>query len=446
MPGEGQTKRLYGLSDTAREKWLRKECDRIIEYLRVRRLVDFTEHSNPEQEYTSPFIRQIIKLALRRGNVNYLGVQIYRDEYLDGMVGDTMYQEFFYEFYQRPRLIDWLLVDERGLHKLIAKYKKCYHRRGRDYHSKEYAEERKLLPGYYKKLILGQFKTGYDNKLWNSYKNLGHVMRQDFYERNFKWRKLSHKKTKKKQRSETEREISKTRQSLLALASITKHNVLIDDRWHLMALSNHKDEETQDNLFVFDHKLQREHIYLRVGSNKMTDPKSIWDGTMKGVDHISHFQNKLYSQEVAERKNIQPTLPPFKLNEKYQKHRDNNTSGDFNGSPPYVLDVSNGGYIDGGAHNQDSILTWDGDEHIFMMRGEYVLTTASVTYMFGNGCNWTGAMVLSMLMNWGHGLKRQQGYTTGKHYERPRVPTDEDGEELDIEEKVRLYHELLNNN
>ena len=91
------------------------------------------------------------------------------------------------------------------------------------------------------------------------------------------------------------------------------------------------------------------------------------------------------------------------------------------------IPVSKGGYISGGAHNRDSVYAWDGDDHIVIMKGEYVLTTASVTYLFGNGDNYFGAQVLSLMMHWGHAMKHLHQIQSGKHYaEEPKVDEDEE--------------------
>ena len=51
VPGPGISKREYGLSKTAREKWIIKEVDRIIFYLRIRSNFDGVREFIPHQEY-----------------------------------------------------------------------------------------------------------------------------------------------------------------------------------------------------------------------------------------------------------------------------------------------------------------------------------------------------------------------------------------------------------
>ncbi|MFL2899258.1 MAG: hypothetical protein ACJZ41_02115 [Candidatus Pelagibacterales bacterium] len=417
IPGPGQKKRLYGLSKTAREKWDREECDRIIKYLRVRRLVDGTRIWAPDMEYTSPFIRQVIKTILKIGFGNYIGVMVNRSKMMEGMCGDSIYSEFFYEYHSRPSLTDWLKTPTQW-EKLIDKYAKCYNQRGSHYRSESHADTVRYYPKIYKTRMEHNpsHEEAYDN-----YKDHIYLLNQRTYERRFKWTKKSHKQTKKEKKAKSEREISKTRQSLLALASLTKYNVLIDDRWNLSAMCNTKDEESRDHIFVWDHVLQREHIYQRLGSNKMSDPKSMWFGAMNGIDHIKHFQNKVYS----DRKSTVPTLPNFRLNELYDAYSYYNNRHGI--ETEYEVDVSKGGYISGGAHNRDSVYAWDGDDHIVIMKGEYVLTTASVTYLFGNGDNYFGAQVLSLMMHWGHAMKHLHQIQSGKHYaEEPKVDEDEE--------------------
>ena len=423
-PGPGQRKRLYGLSKTAREKWTRAECDRIIKYLRVRRLIDGTRIWVPDMEYTSPFIRQVVKQILNIGSGNYIGVQVQRTTLLEGMVGDSLYQEFYYEYHSKPSFNAWMQTPTQ-FEKLIAKYKKCYLKRGARYYSKEHADLVGHYPTIYKTRMMGSSQSGSTEEVYDDYKDHIYLLNQREYEKRFKWTKKSHKQTKKKKKADVEREISKTRQSLLALASLTSYNVLIDDRWNLSMQCNTKDEAARDHMYVWDHVLQREHLFQRIGSNKMTDPKSVWFGAMNGIDHIKHFQNKVYS----DRKSIVPTLPNFRLNELY-------IAGDYNArhgiETEYELDVSKGGYVAGGAHNRDSVYAWDGDEHIHIMKGEYVLTTAAVTYLFGNGDNYFGAQVLSMMQHWGHAMKHLHQTKSGKHYaEEPKVKNlDEDADEI----------------
>ena len=71
------------------------------------------------------------------------------------------------------------------------------------------------------------------------------------------------------------------------------------------------------------------------------------------------------------------------------------------------------------------------------MQGEFVLTTACVTNLFGNGCNATGAKVLSLLMNWSHHMKHNHNLTGGKHF------VNRDGEQLSPEEREQLYKEFM---
>ena len=425
-PGPGQRKRVYKLSKTAREKWTREEVDRILKYLRVRLLVDGTRQLTPDVEYTSPFIRQVLKQILTIGTGNYLGVQIQRTKYLEGMVGDSLYSEFYYEYFSKPSLSDWYDTPTQ-FRKLLEKWSKCYRIRG----ARKFGEANKDLirhmPNVYKTMHRGQSANGEKfGDPWNSYKTHLYLLRQKQFEDYFQWEKKSHNQTKKDRMKATERELSKTRQSLLALQALSKYNILIDERFNLSFQCNTKDELSPDGLYIWDHVLQREHIFLRVGSNSMEDPKSIWKGAMGAIDHIRHFQNKVES----DKRSMTPTLPPFKLNERYHDYIRDEWNKEME------LDITEGGYVDGGAHNRDSVLTVeDGEQGPHIMRGEYVLTTASVTYMFGNGCNFRGAQVLSLLQHWGHGLKFQHDHTTGKHY---NLPQDREEEEIEEDEPEEL--------
>ena len=77
-PGPGLRKREYHLSKTAREKWIVQEVNRIVNYLRIRSTFDGVDEFFSQQEYKSPWIRQCLKLLVKRGNGNYWGVILLR--------------------------------------------------------------------------------------------------------------------------------------------------------------------------------------------------------------------------------------------------------------------------------------------------------------------------------------------------------------------------------
>ena len=409
VAGPGQIKRPYNISETAAKKLLVQEVDRILVYLRARRVFDGTLELDPKQNYKSRMIRKAIKLLVLSDNGNFLGVQVAGDAYLFGMVGDTMYQEFFYEFHTRT-MEEWE-KNPRSYWKLIKKFSKMYFRRGSN--GWRGGDNKKSMQGLPFEYIGMGIKTRHTDEVQTdefcSYKDMIYQYQLHAYEKNFNWTKMSHKQTKKQTKRETEREKSRTRQSLLAFQALCKHNVLIDDRFNMTALCNTQDYQDKDKILLWDHRLQREHIFLRIGTNDMSDVKSIWKGAMGGIDAIRHFQEKVYS---SAKKDMMPQLPPFKMSERYWDHR-------------RELDISEGGYVIGGAHNRDSVDAINGkgaadeDNLSYIMRGEYILTTASVTYLFGNGCNFTGGRVLSLLMQWAHGLKHLHNLTGGKHYSNP---------------------------
>ena len=426
-PGPGLKKREYGLSKTAREKWIRAETDRVIEYLRVRRNFDQMDVLNPHEHYRSPFIRQCIKLLIKQGNGNYFGVQINRTRLYDGMVGDSIYNEFWYEYHTKGSLSEWLR-SPKEFKKLFRKYKAMYKVRGEISESKRWIYQR-IVQIYNGMTIDRSRKKGggstegerdIDEDPFLYYKDHQYLAREKIAKKHFRWTSKSHKRTKRKAKRDAERDKSKTRQSLLALESLCKYNWLVDERFNIQVMSNHKDHKHEDKIYIWDHELQREHIYLRVGSNDMRDHKSIWYGAMGAIDHIRHFQY----QVSTGKKDKMPTLMPFKLNDFYWDYK-------------YELDAKGGGYVDVGAHNRDSVPAEGYGEKIMIMRGEYVLTTASVTYLFGMGDNERGGKVLSLLMAWAHHMKHLYNFTGGKHYTNP------EGEKLSPEEREELYHELM---
>ena len=130
----------------------------------------------------------------------------------------------------------------------------------------------------------------------------------------------------------------------------------------------------------------------------MDSDLSTWKNTMGAIDIIRHFQNKVSTS----RKDITPTLPPFMIGERWWEFKKE-------------LDLrEGGGWIDIGAHNRDS-----------------------VPAQFGNGCNATGAKVLTLLMAWSHHMKHNHNLTGGKHF------VNRDGEQLSPEEREQLYKEFM---
>jgi len=94
---------------------------------------------------------------------------------------------------------------------------------------------------------------------------------------------------------------------------LMKHNVLIDERYNMQMMANTKDMNDRDYLYIWDHDLQREHIFERLGSVPMDSQLSTWKNTMQAIDHTQHFQNKVQTTK----KNMVPTLLPFMLGERY---------------------------------------------------------------------------------------------------------------------------------
>jgi len=428
VPGPGISKREYGLSKTAREKWIIKEVDRIIFYLRIRSNFDGVREFIPHQEYKNPFIRQCLKLLVKQGNGNYWGVIIFRDKFIDGMVGDSLYGEFWNEYHEKASLGEWLETPGK-FRKLFKKYKAMYKIRGAQHRMEAKIKQLEELPHLYQAITARRSKRDkggareVEDDPFLHWKDHLYLARQLTAEKHFKWTKKSHRRTKRKAKRDEEMKKSRTRQSLWSLMELMKYNVLIDERYNMQLLANNKDQNDRDYLYIWDHELKREHIFARLGSNKMDSQISVWNSVMEGIDKTRHFQNKVYT----ENKDKMPTLPPFMLGDKWHQYK-------------YELDFrEGGGWVDVGAHNRDSVPVHLGDEPAIVMQGEYVLTTACVTNFFGNGCNTRGAKVLSLIMAWSHQMRHNHNLTGGKHY------TNRDGEELSPKEKEALYKSILEN-
>jgi len=402
-PGPGIIKREYYLSKTAREKWIIKEVDRIVNYLRIRSNFDGVDEFFTQQEYKSRWIRQCLKLLVKRGNGNYWGVIIHRDKYRDGMCGDSLYGEFWTAYHIKT-LEEWLETPGK-FRKLIKKHKAMYLERGRMHRAQETIRQLKRLPRLYQMFTA---KRSMKNEGGPSddqtdpflhFKDHLYMARQLTAEKHFGWEKKSKKQTKRDENKKVRSKKSKTRQSLWSLMELMKHNVLIDERYNMQLMANTKDMNDRDYLYIWDHELQREHIFERLGTNPMDSDLSTWKNTMGAIDIIRHFQNKVYTSK----KDMVPTLPPFMIGERWWEYKKE-------------LDLSKGGgWIDVGAHNRDSVPAQLGDEPCMVMQGEFVLTTACVTNLFGNGCNATGAKVLTLLMSFAHHMKHNHNLTGGKH-------------------------------
>ena len=424
-PGPGLRKREYHLSKTARNKWIVQEVDRIVNYLRIRSTFDGVDEFFSQQEYKSPWIRQCLKLLVKRGNGNYWGVILHRDKYRDGMCGDSLYGEFWTAYHIKT-LDEWLETPGK-FRKLIKKHKAMYLERGRWNRASENVRKLKSLPRLYQLFTAKRSMKnngGYPDDLTDPFlhfKDHLYMSRQLTAEKHFGWTKKSKKQTKRDEKKDVRSKKSKTRQSLWSLMELMKHNVLIDERYNMQLMANTKDMNDRDYLYIWDHELQREHIFERLGTNTMDSELSTWKNTMGAIDIIRHFQNKVYTS----RKDMVPTLPPFMIGERWWEYKKE-------------LDLrEGGGWIDVGAHNRDSVPAQLGDEPCMLMQGEFVLTTACVTNLFGNGCNATGAKVLSLLMNWSHHMKHNHNLTGGKHF------VNRDGEQLSPEDREQLYKEFM---
>ena len=425
VPGAGVMKREYGLSKTARAKWIVAEVDRIVAYLRIRSHFDGVADYVSRQEYRSPFIRQCLKLLVQRGNGNYWGIIIHRDKYSDGMVGDSLYGEFWNEFHTKT-IDEWLSMPGK-FRKLMKKYKQTYLVRGESHRVLEKIKRLKELPRLYQLFTAKRSKKNKGGVADDQedpflhFKDHLYMARQLKAEKHFGWTKKSKKQTKRDGKKDVSNKKSKTRQSLWSLMELMKYNVLIDERYNMQLMANTKDQNDRDYLYIWDHVLQREHIFERLGSVPMDSQLSTWKNTMQAIDHTQHFQNKVQTTK----KNMTPTLIPFMLGERYWEYK-------------YELDArEGGGWIDVGAHNRDSVPMLLDDEFCYVMKGEYVLTTACVTNFFGNGCNERGAKVLSLIMNWSHQMKHNHNLTGGKHN------INQDGEQLTPKEKESLFQSWL---
>ena len=425
-PGPGIRKREYYLSKTARESWIVREVDRIVAYLRVRAHFDGVADFVPHQEYKSPWIRQCLKLLVLRGNGNYFGVIIHRDKYSEGMAGDSLYGEFWTEYHTKT-IEEWISLPGK-FRKLLKKYKQTYLVRGQWARAAENIKRLEQIPRLYQLYTAKRSQKSKGGSAAEDqtdpflhFKDHLYMARQLKAEKHFGWTKKSKKQTKRDEKKNVSNKKSKTRQSLWSLMELMKHNVLIDERYNMQMMANTKDMNDRDYLYIWDHDLQREHIFERLGSVPMDSQLSTWKNTMQAIDHTQHFQNKVQTTK----KNMVPTLLPFMLGERYWEYK-------------FELDArEGGGWVDVGAHNRDSVPAMLDDEFCHIMAGEYVLTTACVTNFFGNGCNERGAKVLSLIMSWSHHMKHNHNLTGGKHN------INRDGEQLSPKEREDLYHSIM---
>ena len=359
----------------------KRAVDEVVNYLNHRKYVDGTlRHENKETpKYNWWGFKHYIATCMLREINNYFGCVYDKD----GLRGDSIFTEFYIAYSAYPR--EFWMYNTPANYKIKRAYADCYlepSEKHWDWFLKNTLTQNKMAEQL--KLNEAALAAGTATPMgyWESYRDELFINRQLTMEAHFSWpreSKSEHKKKVKKRKRQKSKDLNKTFQSELAIQKIVKAPIFQDkdgsDRIQMsfMGAVDHNEPFSKPYIMVWDHKLRREHIYLKVGTNDMDHKNSIYKGAVEVTNEIDDItENKLNLKD--------PLLCPI---------IDNPDPYDAM-FVPKEMDLRSGGYLEYGGPHGDTLPA-------ILMFSEFIFSRRAMIAI-GKGSTFRAGKILTQYM------------------------------------------------
>ena len=362
---EGFQKELY--------KKHKRVVDDVTEYLRIRSHVDgVRRYANKMPPYKWWKFKHFIATCCVHEVHNFFGVIFDKD----GLKGDSIFTDFFLAYTDKPK--EFWQNNLKDLHLLTRYFRDAYYQHGEEnrdlYVDDPFMHHLQLLQN--KRLetkdgdTVGYFENIRDELF--QYREL--EIKKYLHPRIPKRTRRQYKRDNKKAMKRRKKFLRKVQQSEQAIRSNLKV-FIFDDRFTVNcagAAVYHHGHLHKPHILLWDHKLRKEHIYLKVHTNDMDGNHSLFSG-VNGINwELEHIaKNKLGLKP--------PKLPLLRKN----------TWGDYY-DDHWEFEYDGGGYVDVGEYHTD----W---QRARLHAGEYVLSRHCVRAV-GKGSSYLGAKILTQWM------------------------------------------------
>jgi hypothetical protein len=367
LEANGMQKELY--------KKHKRVVDDVCEYLRIRSHVDGVRaYANKMPQYKWWKFKHFIAAMCLHEVHNFFGCIFDRD----GLKGDSIFTDFFIAYTAKPKE-HW----QNNIHDLffLTKYfREAYYQSGEEngftdlfvndpfgFHLHMLQEKRMQVEDG---TVVGYFENLRDEVFqWRAKK-----IEEEMHPRIPKRTRRQYKRDNKRKMKRRKKFLRKVQQSEQAIRQNLKV-FIYDDRFTVNcagAAVYHHGHLNKPHIMIWDHKLRKEHIYLKVTTNNMDDNQSLFSG-VEGInwelEHIAKNKTGLKPPKL-------PTL-------------NSNSYGDYY-EDPLEFEYDGGGFVDVGDYHTD----W---QRARLHYGEMVLSRNCVSSV-GKGSAYLGGKILTQWM------------------------------------------------
>ena len=365
--------RTLDTKDLAKElyKKHKRTVDEVCEYLRHRSWIDgIQQYSKKKPSYKWWGFKHFIAGCCEHSVHNYYGLVFDKD----GLKGDSIFTDFYAAYASRPK--GYWQYNTMELYLLVRYFKLAYMEHGdkkRDFVDDVFAHHLNIYHLKRSEVKQDGQMLGY----WEQIRDDYFVARELTIKKEFAWKKRSRSQYKKDRKRELKAEkkfLKKTYLSEQAIKSAVK-NFIVDDRFTFNfagSVEYHHGHLHKPHILIWDHKLRREHIYLKVHANDMDNENSLYTG-VNGIEYEhEHIRNNKHELKDVIR-------PPMGPNNWLDWHQE-----------PYEFDLTGGGFIDFGDYHEDFL-------RAKLHYGEVVLSRKCVQAV-GKGSAYIGGKILCQWM------------------------------------------------
>ncbi len=366
--------RTLDTKDLAKElyKKHKRVVDKVCEYLRVRSYVDgIQQYSTKPPNYKWWGFKHFIAGCCEHAVHNYYGLVFDKDD----IKGDSIFTDFYAAYYAKPD--GYWKYNTVELWLLIKYFNVAYAEHGdkkRDFVDDVFGNHLNIY--MLKKAEVE--KEGQTLGYWEQLRDDYFYAREQTIKEEFSWKKRTksqYKKDRKREQKLEKKFLKKTYLSEQAIKAAVK-NFIVDDRFTFNfagSVEYHHGHLHKPYIMIWDHKLRREHIYLKVHTNDMDIGHSLYAG-VNGIEYeLNHIRNAKHNLKDVIR-------PPLGMNDWW---------GDMH-HEKHEFDLRGGGFIDMGDYHEDFL-------RAKLHYGEQVLSRNCVMAV-GKGSVYRGGKILCQWM------------------------------------------------
>ena len=351
----------------------KRVVDDVCEYLRIRSYVDgVREYANKIPQYKWWKFKHFIASCCLHEVHNFFGAIFDKD----GLKGDSIFTDFFIAYTAKPK--EFWQNNIRDLHLLTKYFRDAYYQSGEEnkdlFVDDPFMHHLHLLQNKRMEMrtsdVVGYFENLRDEVFQYRELTIKKELHPRIPKRTMRQKKRDNKKSMKR-RKKFLRKVQQSEQAIRSNLGI----FVYDDRFTVncaAAAEYHHGHLHKPHIMIWDHKLRREHIYLKVHTNDMDGNHSLFSG-VGGInwelEHIS--KNKLGLKP--------PKLPHLKTNSYGDYYMDH-----------YEFEYDGGGFVDVGDYHDD----W---QRARLHYGEMVLSRHCVRAV-GKGSSYLGGKILTQWM------------------------------------------------